>query len=104
MGGVANLPSKGPVYALHAMQAATELSMLDALTSLRSPDPDMLPALHALLATRPVEEGPVAPLPEAAARAVASCTLNASQLTVVARAVQALQGAARGPSRVRPHV
>lgn len=101
MGSASHLPSKGPVYAFHALQAASELSMLDALASLRAPDPTLLPTLHALLAARPPPDAPQAPLAAAPARAIAAFTLNSSQQAAVARAVQALQGTSRGVSRVR---
>lgn len=102
--GNAHLPRKGPVYAFHALQASTELSMLDALAALRAPGPAMLPTLHALLAARPpTAAAPPAPLPDAAARAVEGFSLNPSQATAVSQAVAALLGTPPrgGMARVR---
>lgn len=96
-----HLPGKGTVYALHALQAATELAMLDTLHTLRGPDPAMLPALHALLAAQPPRDTtPNGPLPQNVLRVIADFRLNDSQETAVAQALQALQGTSRAVCKV----
>ncbi len=118
-----HLPRKATnIYALHAIQAATELAMLDTLAKLRTPDPFVLPTLHALLAKQRTkhagEKGEAAegkqrdgavenahvhttPMPEAAAGAIAPFALNSSQQRVVRHAVLALARTPADPRQVR---